>query len=173
MSRKAPGKLTAKQKRFCDEYLIDLNGTQAAIRAGYSKNSANEQAAQLLAKLSVSAYISERREKLSQKLEITQERVLEELARIGFSNVKDFVNGGNNVLELKHIEDSKTAAVAAVKTRLGDDGSVNTEIKLHDKVSALEKLARHLGLFEKDNIQQRPEALSLKVEIVPPNDDNE
>lgn len=50
---------------------------------------------------------------------------------------------------------------------------MNTEIKLHDKVSALEKLARHLGLFEKDNSQQRPEALSLKVEIVPPNDDNE
>lgn len=173
MSSKVPGNLTAKQKRFCDEYLIDMNGTQAAIRAGYSEKTANEQAAQLLAKLSVSEYISERREKLSKKLEITQERVLEELARIGFSNIKDFVNGGNNVLELKHIEEAKTAAVAAVKTRLGDDGSVNTEIKLHDKVSALEKLARHLGLFEKDNSQQRPEALSLKVEIVPPNDDNE
>ena len=78
-------KLTDKQKRFVDEYLVDLNATAAAKRAGYSEKSASRIAIELLNKTHVSAEIQKRQAKLRGKLEITQERVLEELAAIAFA----------------------------------------------------------------------------------------
>lgn len=83
--------------------------------------------------------------------------VVAELAKIGFANMQQYVNGGNNVLELKNLDSKVTAAVSKVKTTLKEDGSVITEIGLYDKVAALEKLGRHLGIFEKDNAQQQGE----------------
>jgi phage terminase small subunit len=150
--------LTDKQKRFCEEYVVDLNATQAAIRAGYSEKTANEQGSQNLAKLSVQEYIKELQQQLSEKTGITAERVLQELADIGFHNIKDFINGGNSVLELKTIDKRKTAAVASIKTTIR--GSVEgpettTEIKLHNKIAALELIGKHIGLFEKDNTQKK------------------
>lgn len=167
-------KLTPKQQRFCDEYLIDLNGAQAAIRAGYSPKTAKEQATRLLTNVHVQQYVSEQQQKRQERTLITADMVIAELAKIGFYNVKDFVNGGNNVLELKHIDSDKTAAVSGVKTKLKEDGSVETEIKFHDKVSALEKLGRHLGIFEKDNNQLKPETPDLlRVEIVMPTEEED
>jgi len=75
-------KLTEKQKRFCEEYLIDLNATQAAIRAGYPAKRASEQAYQLLQKTTVSAYIERLREEQQRRTEITADTVLGELAKI-------------------------------------------------------------------------------------------
>lgn len=69
-------KLTAKQQKFCDEYLVDLNATQAAIRAGYSKHTANEQGAQNLAKLSIREYIEEKQKEISDRNDITIDFVL-------------------------------------------------------------------------------------------------
>jgi phage terminase small subunit len=68
--------------------------------------------------------------------------------------VQDFVNGGNSILELKHLDANKTAAVSAVKTTLKADGDLVSEVKFHDKVAALEKLGKHLGIFERDNKQK-------------------
>lgn len=147
--------ITAKQKRFCEEYVIDLNGTQAAIRAGYSKKTANEQAARLLAYASIKNYISELKAVKFQENKITAQRVIDELVKIGLANVQDFVNGGNNVLELKNLDADKTAAVSSVKTTINENtGSITTELKFHNKVSALEMLGRHFGIFEKDNSQK-------------------
>ena len=78
-------KLTPKQRRFIDEYLIDLNATQAAIRAGYSEKTAYSIGLQNLKKLEIQAEIQKRRNRLQSKLEITQERVLQELAAIAFT----------------------------------------------------------------------------------------
>ena len=86
-------KLTDKQKRFVDEYLVDLNATAAAKRAGYSEKSASRIAIELLNKTHVSAEIQKRQAKLRGKLEITQERVLEELAAIAFANGTDKEKG--------------------------------------------------------------------------------
>jgi phage terminase small subunit len=166
--------LTDKQERFCHEYLIDLNATQAAIRAGYSKKTAQEIGAQNLSKLIIADYISELQAERAGRTLVTADMVIAELAKIGFHNVQDFVNGGNNVLELKHIESHKTAAVSSVKTKLKEDGSVETEIRFHDKVAALEKLGRHLGIFDKDNAQRKPDPLTaLSITIVPPPDEDE
>ena len=84
--------LTNKQEKFCDEYMIDLNATQAAMRAGYSNKTANEQGAQLLAKLSIKARIQELSNKIAVKTEITQEEVIESLktARTGAEEAKQF-----------------------------------------------------------------------------------
>lgn len=78
----ASDKLTEKQKRFADEYMIDLNGTQAAIRAGYSAKTAMEQGSRLLSNVKVQEYLSESRQKVSEKLELSHEWVLTRLKEI-------------------------------------------------------------------------------------------
>jgi phage terminase small subunit len=107
------GKLTPKQARFVDEYLVDLNGTQAAIRAGYSARGADVQAVRLLGNARISAAIASRQTKRTARTEVTQDRVISELALIAFSDMRDFAQWGNeamlteeqiNVLVSGHIE---------------------------------------------------------------------
>lgn len=156
MNDNTPQKLTPKQEQFCQEYLIDLNATQAAIRAGYSVNTSYSIGFENLKKPEIQNRISYLKSQRSDRTQITADMVIAELAKIGFHNVSDFVNGGNSILELKNIEREKTAAVSAVKTTIKDNGDIVSEIKFHDKVSALEKLGRHLGVFEADNKQTQP-----------------
>lgn len=152
------GKLNPKQLRFCKEYVIDLNGTQAAIRAGYSPNTANEQSAQLLAKLSIKNEVGKLQKKIGDKLDITAEKVLAEFAKIGFSNIQDYINNGYSINEIKSINKDHAAAISSIQvdTYTDRDGneSESVKFKLHDKISALEKIARHIGFFERDNIQK-------------------
>lgn len=136
-------KLTEKQKRFVAEYLVDLNATAAAKRAGYKDPNIGRQ---LITKNNVSAEIAKRREKLQSKLEITQETVLQELAAIAFANGTDFVTvTGAGLLDVKptsQVSREKLPAIAGIK--YSQNG---IEIKLHDKVRALELLGKHLGVF--------------------------
>jgi phage terminase small subunit len=149
-----PALSNPKYEAFCQEYMKDLNGAQAAIRAGYSEKGANVKGAQLLAIVSISERIAELMQERQQRTQVTADMVIAELAKIGFHNVQDFVNGGNSILELKHLDANKTAAVSAVKTTLKADGDLVSEVKFHDKVAALEKLGKHLGIFERDNKQK-------------------
>lgn len=136
-------KLTDKQKRFVAEYLVDLNATAAARRAGYKDPNIGRQ---LITKNNVSAEIAKRRETLQKKLEITQETVLQELAAIAFANGTDFATVGRNGLvsltPTDELSEQKKKAVASIK-----EGQYGTEVKLHDKVRALELLGKHLGIF--------------------------
>lgn len=127
---------------------MDLNATQAAIRAGYSEKSAARIAVELLNKTQVSAALQKQQAKLQNKLEITQERVLSELAAIAFANGTDFATvNANGLIHFKatsQIPKEKLPAVAGIKySRV-----MGVEIKLHDKVRALEMLGKHLGLFD-------------------------
>lgn len=153
--------LTEKQKRFCEEYVIDLNGTQAAIRAGYSEDTARSIASENFTKPNIQLYLSKLQKKLSDKTEIDAQKVINELAKIGFSNIQDFLNNDNTIKDLSTVDIQKSAAVSSVKksiTEFGDGKSTGTkevvEFKLWDKVAALEKLGRHLGIFKEDNEQQ-------------------
>ena len=82
--------MTDKQKKFVDEYLIDLNATQAAIRAGYSPKTANEQGARLLTNVSVQHYLEQKQAVIDRRTGISQERVVRELAKIAFVNINFF-----------------------------------------------------------------------------------
>jgi len=142
--------MTDKQKVFCEEYLIDLNATQAAIRAGYSVKTANEQGARLLANVSVQNEIEKLKAERSRRTGITADRVLQELARIGFVNPMDVIDPTDATVQ-GHANADDMAAIASVKVKVipgkyGDDG-FEREVRLHDKVKALELMGKHLGMF--------------------------
>lgn len=142
-------KLTDKQKRFIDEYLIDLNATQAAIRAGYSPKTANEQGSRLLANVSIRARIEQAMAERSKRTGINQDRVLRELARIAFVNAADVINFDSATIAEGASEDD-TAAIASVKVKTiptPDGDGIEREIRLADKLKALELCGKHLGMF--------------------------
>lgn len=157
--------LTAKQKRFCEEYIVDLNATQAAIRAGYSENTASETGYENLRKPQMAEYIQELMDERAKRTEITADMVLKEYAKIGFSNITDYLKvsvkprpvtvetadgsmtimedmQGVDLFDTDTIDLEKMRAVAEIKqTRDG------IALKLHDKKGALDSIARHLGMF--------------------------
>lgn len=151
--------LTAKQGRFVAEYLIDLNATQAAIRAGYSEKTAEQQGSRLLSNAKVASAIAEAQSKRSKRTEITQDRVLAELAKIGFSDLRRALNEHGNLKGPQDWDDDTAGAIASIEvvTRsvgVNSDGEREIEsiakIKTWDKLGALEKLGKHLGMFSGD-----------------------
>ena len=148
--------LTDKQARFVDEYLVDLNATQAAIRAGYSAKTANEQGARLLANVSVQNAIRERQEVLKMKTEVTQEWVVERYRRIVEGCDKRlFFNDDGSVKPPSQWSAEMGLAVAGFEVQeLGDEGLAVSVSKLRfqDAKAALDSLARHLGMF-KDKVE--------------------
>ena len=144
-------KLTPKQKAFCEEYIVDLNGTQAAIRAKYSKKTAGVMASENLKKPNISAYIAQLAGKRSEKCEITAERVLGEIAKLAFFNRADVIDDDGNTLPLNKWSRDQLAAVQEVtesKMFYGKRKYVTTtKTKVADKKSSLELLGRHLKLF--------------------------
>lgn len=137
--------LSPKQAAFVAEYLIDLNATQAAIRAGYSEKSAARISVELLNKTQVRKAIEKAQAKRTERTEITADRVVTELAKIAFADPRDLMEWGPNGLVLKDcriIPDAAAAAVAEVSE--GKDGM---KLKKLDKLKALELLGRHLGMF--------------------------
>lgn len=158
-------KLRDKQKRFVQEYLVDFNETQAAIRAGYSKKTAAAIGYENLRKPHIRAEIEKRKKALQNKLEITQERVLQELAAIGFAKGTDYasvVSGVVLVTDTDQLTEQQKAAIVSIKqTKEG------VEIKLADKYKALELLAKYLGLLTEkvgyeDEIEDDPLTKSIK-----------
>lgn len=158
--------LTAKKKRFCEEYIIDFNGTQAAIRSGYSKKTANEQASRLLTNVNIQSYIKILQNKLSENTQITAEMVINELAKIGFSDMREYYESEDKTKDITKMDNKLSAAISSIKITEteGEWGSRTIrEFRLHDKLSALDKLGRHLGVFEKDNSQKKPELISPEI----------
>jgi len=142
--------ITKQQQRFADEYIIDLNGTLAAERAGYSKKTAPQQAVRLLRNVKVQEAIQKALKKRQQRTQITADMVLNEYAKIAFSNIQDYAEWIANSVDFinsKQIERDKLAAVESVSE--GKDG---LKIKLHSKLNALDALARHLGIDKTNTI---------------------
>ena len=141
-------KLTEKQKRFCEEYLIDLNATQAAIRAGYSEKTAEQTASRMLSFVKVQEHLNKLREQQSRRTEITADMVLKELAAIAFSDRTELAQIDENGLVVltptAKLTTEARKAIAGIK-----EGKFGTEISSYDKVRALELLGKHLGIFDK------------------------
>ena len=138
--------LNAKQTRFCEEYLIDLNATQAAIRAGYSPETAGAIGAENLKKPQIQKAIARAMADRSRRTGVNADRIVMELAKIAFVNAADVIDADDATLKTDAAAED-LAAVQSVKVKsFGDDG-VEREIKLADKIKALELLGRHLGMF--------------------------
>lgn len=138
--------MTKKQKLFCEEYLIDLNATQAAIRAGYSPESARQSGADNMKNPYIRARIEKAMADRSRRTGVNADRVVMELAKIAFVNAADVIDAEDATLK-EDAADEDLAAVQSVKVKtFGEDG-VEREIKLADKIKALELLGRHLGMF--------------------------
>ena len=139
-------KFSPKQAAFVAEYLIDLNATQAAIRAGYSEKSAARISVELLNKTQVRKAIEKAQAKRTERTEITADRVVTELAKIAFADPRDLMEWGPNGVMLKDsstLTEEQAASVAEVAE--GNGGTLR--LKKHDKVKALELLGRHIGMF--------------------------
>lgn len=146
-----------REDRFCREYIIDLNGTRAAIAAGYSKKTAKATASRMLTKSNLLEKISKLQKAVADKLDLTAHRVLGELCKLGFSNFLDYVRitaDGSFAVDLSKLTREQAAAIWSIKTTervegKGEDVTVvtKTEFKLADKIRALELLGKHLKLF--------------------------
>lgn len=142
-------KLTPKQQAFVEEYLCDLNATKAAIRAGYSPRTAHVQGPRMLENVRVRAHIDKAMAERSRRTGINQDRVLRELAKIAFINASDVINMDEATIKGEaNREDTAAIASVKVKTIPTEAGEITErEVKVYDKIKALELLGKHLGMF--------------------------
>jgi len=139
-------KLRPKHERFCREYVIDNNATQAYVRAGYSTKGAAQGAERLLRKVDVTAYVDNLTAEKRKRSEVRADNVVRELGRIGLGDIASLYDSENKLKPVNELTVDQRALVG---------------IKYADKIRALEMLSKHLGLFERDNEQKRPhESLS-------------
>lgn len=165
--------MTEKQKRFADEYIIDLNATRA-YKVAYpnvkNDETAKAAASRLLTNVNVKAYIDNLIDERAKRTEVTQDRVVKELAKIGFAKITDYVEiGYGGIVKVKATDDipkDKVGAIAGIK-----EGQNGIEIKMNDKVKALELLGRHLGMFT-DKLQVDGTSVVQILDNIP-GDDND
>lgn len=146
--------LTPKQAAFVQEYTLDLNATQAAIRAGYSERTAGEQASRLLANVKIAAAVQEALDARAERTQVSADQVIAELAAIAFSDLRDVATWGEDTLALIDSADISDPAARALRevvatTSQTEHGTTNRlHVKQHDKLKALELLGKHLGMFK-------------------------
>lgn len=174
--------LTDKQERFCNEYLANnMNATKAymTVYGVGSENVAAASSAKLLRNAKVSEYLSSKQKVINDKVGIRQEDLAAELKKVAFTNITDFVtiedfvytvenpDTGEDerkaqriviIKETSEISPENIGAISGIK-----QGKYGIELTLHDKLRAIEMLGRHSGLFEKDNLQKKPESATLET----------
>ena len=178
--------MTNAQKRFADEYLIDLNATRA-YKVAYPNCKKDETAransSRLLTNANIQNYISEKQKEIEKRTEVTQDMVVQELAKIAFFNIKDIYTENGTLKQIKDIDDNTSKAIASVKTlqkagsmkinvnMQGQDEDIplehieeqTIEFRTNDKVKALELLGKHLGMFNDVNVNMKN---AIQVELV-------
>jgi phage terminase small subunit len=144
--------LTLRERRFVEEYVVDLNGRNAAVRAGLGKTvkSATELASRMRKKATVAAAINAL---MGERGGTTSTAIVNELGAIAFSKITDYlkIEKGRLVLavaSLDQLPDEAKAAISRLKERVNDDGSISIEVELHDKIAALTQLGKSLGMFK-------------------------
>jgi len=145
-----------QHERFCQEYLIDLNGYKAAVRAKYSEKTARSRASQLLTKVNIQERIAELKEIRSERTQVTQDMVLKELKILAQSDIQDYLEviekyagSKDGRLKLKlfaEMKGNETRAIKSISEHITKDG-IQLKFKLHGKEKPLELLGKHLGMF--------------------------
>lgn len=151
--------LTPKQKRFVAEYLVDLNATAAAKRAGYSEKTACEQAARLLANVKVQTAVQEAEQARQERTEITQDMVLREMSKLAFFDIRKMFDKNGKPLDISALDADTAAALVGLDVQDVTDNDGNyigfvKKYKMADKIRALELLGKHLGAWEPRDKQQ-------------------
>lgn len=152
--------IVRKQGRFVDEYLIDLDGAKAAVRAGYAPKHAAKTALRMLRYPSVKAAVEKRRNDMAARTGITQDRVLKELAKIAFADARTMFDEQGNLKSIHDMDDETAGALSGIDTEsknaMAVEGpeddpqiilTVTKKVRRHDKVKALELLGKQLGMF--------------------------
>jgi phage terminase small subunit len=159
-----------RREKFIAAYLITLNATKAAEEAGYSAKTARQQGTRLLSNAAIRARIDAAQSERAKRSEITADRVIREVARLAFSDMRKFARwgaAGVRMNESTDLTDDEAAAVAEVSETVTKDGG-SQRFKLHDKAKALELLGRHFGLFpNKHEITDPRQALASMLGLVP------
>ncbi len=143
-------RLTAKRARFVEEYLVDLNAAAAARRAGYTTKRSEVIGYYLLTNADIQSAISTAQKARSARTGVTQDRVVQELARIAFADPRRVMTWGPDGVTLhdsRELTDAEAALVAEVSQTVTEAGG-SIKLKLNDKLAALDKLARHVGLYQ-------------------------
>jgi phage terminase small subunit len=150
-AKDAPAKLTLKQSLFIKEYLCDLNATQAAIRAGYSEKTAQVIGAENLTKPVIADAIQKAMDERAGKLDITAERVLSELAKLGFGNIQNLYTDEGRLIPIHQLSPEVSATITEVTEKVisaeGENTVLERKYKISDKRAALVDLGKHLKLF--------------------------
>lgn len=160
--------------RFADKYFETLNAKDSAIYAGFSEDTAKQIGYNLLQRDDIQEYLNKLREEYQKKSGINKQRILDEYAKIAFSDIRELYSGDNQLLDIRQLDDVTAGAVACVDVdevidRKGNTIGYTKKVKLHNKLAALDSLGKVLGIFEKDNDQSRPILpKTMAVTIVPP-----
>ena len=154
--------MTKKQKRFVEEYLIDLNATQAAIRAGYSPDTAKSIGSENLTKPDIRAAVDKAEAERSRRTGINQDRVIREIAKLAFLNPVDVIDMDEATVKGEAHRDD-TACIASVKVK----NIPTDDVKTYDKLKALELLGRHLGMFN-DKVKVEGTVPVVLYDDIPP-----
>jgi phage terminase small subunit len=162
--------LTAKQGRFVQEYLVDLNATQAAIRAGYSAKRADAIGYENLRKPEIADAVAAAMKAREQRTHITQDRVLQELARIAFFDIRRLYREDGTMKKPNELDDDAAAVLAGIDVieMGGDEGSApmaTKKAKVFDKGAALTLAMRHLGML-KDKVEHSGEIKTPELKLV-------
>jgi len=172
-------KLTPKQAAFVREYLIDLNATQAAIRAGYSAKTAYRTGADNLTKPQIADAIQQGVNKRAQRTEITADRVVQELARIAFGDPRRLFDANGNVKPVTELDDDAAAMLGGLEvvTKLPPGEDCEPEyihkFKMWDKGAALDKLMKHLGAYAPEKREWSGEGGGpIQITVKPPKNES-
>ena len=155
--------MTEAQKRFCDEYLIDLNATRAyksAYPSCQKDETARANSSRLLTKANIQEYIQEQKEQLKEKVDVTKEQVIKQLARIAFGDIRKLYNENGGLKNIQDLDDEAAAIVSGIETTEEFDGygedreqiGYTKKVKIASKDRALEMLGKYFGIF-KEKVQ--------------------
>lgn len=161
-------KLTRKQAAFVREYLVDLNATQAAIRAGYSKKTAYSIGAENMSKPEIQAALGIASARRAKKTEITAERVLREYAKLAFYDPKKLYDHNDQLKSIADIDDDTAAAITSLDhISLPDSagGGSLQKVRMADKKAALDSIAKHLGMFIERHELTGPGGAGLSIQF--------
>lgn len=171
--------LNPKQERFCEEYLIDLNATQAAIRAGYSAKTAQEQSSRLLSNVMVQRRIQELQDKRSNAVRIDAESILKELYDLAMVDITQAYDDAGWLKPLSEIPKEVRKAISALEVSELFDGQgedkhiigVNKKMKFYDKNKSLELLGKHLTLFTDKTEVTGPNNGPIQIDVADMSDE--